>query len=112
MLRLTHIALRAGLPEERVQALADRIANRSLRGRAQLALFRSRLAQLKQPVEDNAADKIESRSLGRRLAAEDLARHNTRLNAGWAAAVQEWQQPLKAFGSLGVALGLQDRERK
>jgi hypothetical protein len=112
MLRLTHIALRAGLPDDRVQALADRIANRSLRGRAQLALFRSRLAQLKQPAEDSAADKIDSRSLARRLAAEDLARHNTRLNAGWAAAVQGWQQPLKAFGSLGVALGLQDRDRR
>ena len=112
MLRLTHIALRAGLPEERVQALADRIANRSLRGRAQLALFRSRLAQLKQPVEDSAADKVDSRSLARGLAAEDLARHNTRQSAGWAAAVQGWQQPLKAFGSLGVALGLQDRDRR
>lgn len=112
MLRLTHIALRAGLPDDRVQSLADRIANRSLRGRAQLDLFRSRLAQLKQPAEDSAADKIDPRSLARHLAAEDLARHNTRLNAGWAAAVQGWQQPLKAFGSLGVALGLQDRERR
>jgi hypothetical protein len=112
LLRLTRVALRASLPEDRVQALINCMPKGSLRGQAQLALLRSQLAQSKQLVEDSAADKVDSASVARRQAAEELARHNTRLNTGWAATVQGWQQPLKAFGSLGIGLGLQDRERR
>jgi hypothetical protein len=111
MLRLTRLALRSSLPEDRMQALADRIGNSALRGRAQLAVFRARLEKSTQTVEDSAADKIEAKSLARSMAALSLARHNTHLNPNYASAVQTWQQPLKSFGSLGVALGLQDREK-
>jgi hypothetical protein len=111
LFHLTQLAIRAGLPDDRLQALTSIIPNRSLRGRAQLAIFRARLEQTQQPVEDAAADKIEPRSLARVLASQALARHNTRLNADWAKTVQGWEQPQKAFGSLGVALGLQDRKR-
>jgi hypothetical protein len=111
LLRLTQLALATTLPEDRVQALADKIGNSAVRSRAQLAIFRARLAQMKQPAEDSAADKVDTNSLARSLAAEALARHNTRLGANYAAVVQGWAQPQRAFGSLGVALGLQDRER-
>ena len=111
LLRLTQLALATSLPQERVQALADNIGNSAVRGRAQLAIFRARLAQSKQPVEDSAADKIEANSLARSLAAQALARHNTRLGANYAGVVQNWPQPLKSFGSLGIALGLQDRDK-
>src|SRR5579883_2038809 len=59
MLRLTRLALRTSLPEDRVQGLADKIGNPALRSRAQLAIFRARLDKAKQTVEDSAADKIE-----------------------------------------------------
>ena len=111
LFRLTQLALATSLPQERVQALADNIGNSAVRGRAQLALFRARLAQSKQPVEDSAADKIDANSLARSLAAQALARHNTRLGANSAGVVQNWPQPLKSFGSLGIALGLQDRDK-
>jgi hypothetical protein len=111
LLRLTHLAIRAGVAEERLQTLADCIATPSLRGWAQLAIFRARLAQTKQPIEDNAADKIDPAGSARSLASQALARHNTRLHSSWPQAIQGWQQPLQAFGSLGVALGLQDRGR-
>jgi hypothetical protein len=112
LLRLTKMAIAAGLPDERVLSLADQVADRSLRGRAKLAVFRARLAaKSTQIFEESAADKIEPSSLARGLAAQALARHNTRLQSSWAATVQSWQPPLKAFGSLGVALGLQDREK-
>jgi hypothetical protein len=111
MLRLARLALRSSLPEDRVQAFADKIGNPAFRGRAQLAVFRARLEKSTQTVEESAADKIEAKSLARSMAALSLARHNTRLNPNYASAVQSWQQPLKSFGSLGVALGLQDREK-
>jgi hypothetical protein len=111
LLRLTRLALATPFPEDRVQALADKIGNPAVRGRAQLAIFRAHLAQMKQPAEDSAADKIDENSLARSLAAQALARHNTRLGANYAVVVQNWPQPLKSFGSLGIALGLQDREK-
>jgi len=111
MLRLTRLALRTSLPEDRVQVLADKINSPALRGRVQLAVFRARLEKSKETVEDSAADKIDAKSLSRSLAALSLARHNTRLNPNYAGVVQSWPQPLKSFGSLGVALGLQDRAR-
>ncbi|MHB1424254.1 MAG: zinc ribbon domain-containing protein [Gemmataceae bacterium] len=111
MLRLTELSLRAGLPEERVQTLADKIGNAALRGRAQLAVFRARLDKSNQAVEDSAADKIDAKSLARSLAAQALARHNARLNGNYAAVVLSWPQPLNSFGALGVVQGLQDREK-
>jgi hypothetical protein len=111
LLRLTQLALAKGLPHERVQALADKIGNSVVRSRAQLAIFRAQLAQAKQPVEDSAADKIEAKSVARAQAAQALARHNTRLGASYAPVVQGWPQPQQAFGSLGIALGLVDREK-
>lgn len=111
LLRLTRLALAAGMPPERVQEFADKIGNTTVRGRAQLAIFQANLAQAKQSVEDSAADTIEAKSLARALAAQALARHNTRLGANYAAVVQGWPQPQRAFGSLGVALGLEDREK-
>jgi hypothetical protein len=110
-LRLTQLAIRAGLPDERLQAFTAVIADRAVRGRAQLAIFLARLDQAKQIVEDSAADKVEPRSLSRLRASQALARHNTQLERGWAKAVQGWQQPMQAFGSLGIALGLQDRDK-
>jgi hypothetical protein len=111
LFRLTRLALRTNLPEDRVQALADKIGNPALRGRAQLAVFRARLDQAKQAVDDSTADKIDGKTLARSLAAQALARHNTRWNPNYAGVVQSWQQPLKSFGELGVALGMQDREK-
>jgi hypothetical protein len=109
--RLTLLALNAHVPEERVQALADKIGNSGVRGFAQLAVFRARLEKSKQAVDDAAIDKIEEKSVARSLAAQALVRHNTRYGANYSTIVQGWPQPRKAFGSLGVALGLQDREK-
>ena len=111
MLSLVQLALQTRLPEERVRALADQIGNSALRGRAQLAIFRSQLDKANQVVEDSAADKIDAKSLARSLAAQALARHNIQVNAGYAGVAQTWQQPLRSFGALGIALGLQDREK-
>jgi hypothetical protein len=111
MLRLIQLVLQTSVPAERVQTVADKIGSSALRGRAQLAVFRARLAPSKQAVEESAADKIDANSLARALAAQELARHNTHWGANYGSVVQSWPQPRKAFGSLGIVLGLQDRER-
>jgi hypothetical protein len=110
ILRLTELALRGGVPPDQVQPVADKIRSRSVRGRAQLAVFRARLEQAKQAVEESAADTVNADTAAHGMARQALARHNTRLN-GSCAAVQGWPQPDKSFGALGVALGLQDRRR-
>lgn len=109
--RLVRVGIAAGLPEERLRAATAVIADPAVRGRAQLAILRDRLEKAKQGVEDSAADPVEAQSVARLLAAQALARHNTRLGSGWAKTVQSWPQPAQAFGSLGVALGLQDRDK-
>jgi hypothetical protein len=111
MLFLVQLALQTRLPEERVRALADQIGSTALRGRAQLAILRSQLDKANQVVEDSAAEKIDAKSLARSLAAQALARHNVHVNSGYTGVVQNWQQPLRSFGALGIALGLQDREK-
>ncbi len=111
MLYLVELALRTPLPEERIQALANQIGIPALRGRAQLAVFNAQLARANQLLEDSAADKVDNRSLARGLAAQALARHNVGVSSGYAGVVQTWEQPLRSFGALGVALGLQDRQK-
>jgi hypothetical protein len=109
--RLTDAGVRAGLPEETLQALAAASSDPALRGRAQLAVLRAQLAKSPQAAEDAAADKVEAKSVSRLLAAQVLARHNTRRDPDWAKAVPGWDEPRRAFGSLGVVLGLQDRDK-
>jgi hypothetical protein len=112
MLSLVELALHTSLPEERVQAFADHIGNRALRGRAQRAVLQARLDKTDQLVDLSAADKIDAQSLAHSLAAQALARHNVRFNMGYIRVVQAWPQPLRSFGALGIALGLQDWEKR
>jgi hypothetical protein len=112
MLRLTEAGVRAGLPPDRLDALAAAIPDPALRGRAQFLLFQARLAANSQPAEEAALDKVEPRSVGRLLALAALARHNTALDPAWARPVAGWEEPRRAFASAGVALGLVDRLRK
>lgn len=111
MLRLVQLAVQGGLPEERVLSLASQIDNTALRGRGQLAVFRAQLDKANEVIEDSAADKIDGKSLARWMAAEALARHNVRVNPAYGSVVQTWSDPMKSFGAIGSALGLQDREK-
>jgi hypothetical protein len=111
LFRLAEFGVKARVPEERLQAVPACIADTSLRNWAQLILFRAHLERTSERVEEADANKIKQGSVARAMAAQELARHNTRLDSAWAAQVQGWEQPNKAFGSLGVAYALQDRRR-
>jgi hypothetical protein len=110
--RLGELGRQAGVSEERLRVLADANPDPALRGRAQLAVFRAQLAaRRKEAVEDSAAEQTDGRSVARFLALAALARHNTRRDPDWAKGVGGWEEPRRAFGWLGVVLGLQDRSK-
>jgi hypothetical protein len=107
-LRLIIIGTEKGLAEERMQAVANAIADKGLRARAQLILLQTRLAA-DRPVEEADVDKIDQQTLAHALARKDLAHSKVRHDPGWAKTVEGWGEPFRAFGFLGVALGLQGK---
>jgi hypothetical protein len=110
LLRLTRLAARAALPEDTLNKLASAVAVPALRGQAQLAVLRARLAAAPGVVGEDAARQVEGKGVAHLLAREALARHNVRHDSGWAKLVQGWEEPERAFGSLGVALGMQGKD--
>src|SRR5205823_232216 len=54
-----------------------------------------------------AADYVEARAVAHRVAVMERARHNVRADGGWAKNVDGWDESDHAFGSLGVAMGMQ-----
>jgi hypothetical protein len=105
-LRLVQTGLRAGLGETEYTSLLKAMPDRQLRGYGQLLILRGKLAASKQPLEKTELDAFEAEAFARLLAAEALARHNTRLDNGWRSNVEKWEDPLKVFGTAGVGLGL------
>jgi hypothetical protein len=110
LFRLVELGIKGGVPEEKLQPLVDMIGTPNLRGRAQLDLLRNRLAKSSSVVPETDADKVGSPTshAQARLA---LAEHNTRLDSSWAKVARGWPDPFKAFGSLGIALGMQPKPR-
>ena len=93
------------------ERLAKAISDSRLRGWAQLAAVRSRLAEKKDRAEESLADGMEKERLPYALALEAIARHNARLDNRVPAAVDGWDEKLQPFGRAGAALGMQDRSR-
>jgi hypothetical protein len=106
--RLVRLGVRAGLDGDKLKGAVDGLPaqEKALRGRAQLEILRGRLAA-KQPVDEGVLQQVDEQTLSARLAREELARHNVAYDEGLAKTVQKWEDPDRAFGSLGVALGLQ-----
>jgi hypothetical protein len=110
VLRLIELGRRSNIPEDRLRGLADSLEDPQLRGRAQLALLRDRLARSKQTEKDELADTVEPKTLSNALARLALAEHNTRRDPNWPKSLETWQEPYKAFGLLGAALGMQGNQ--
>jgi hypothetical protein len=111
LVRLARLGVALGLADNEVQVVANRIrGDEQLRGWAQLQLFRKHLAAARGRVEEALADEVDRESLSHRLARLELARHNTARDKGAAKAVDGWDDSLKPYGYMGVALGLQGTE--
>jgi hypothetical protein len=108
LLRLAQLGVRAGLGDRAMQ-IAELIADAGLKGQAQLAVFRARLAGTKDKVDADSTGAVADRTAARALAWMALARHNARHDSGTAKAVEGWEEPYKTMGLAGLALGLQDR---
>jgi hypothetical protein len=111
LFNLVRLGLHAGMEGERLTGLPRVIADPGMRGWAQLELLRPRLKPGGPGADEAALDQVEHRALAYRLARLDLARYNTRRDSSWAKTVQSWEGPERAFGWLGVALGLEDRDK-
>ena len=106
MLEVVDVAARAGVSDDRLQAVANAIGDPALRGRGQLVIFRTKLASTKGAGDDKEIDAIDKKALSAMLAKLALARHNTRLDSGFLKTVQTWDDPAKAFGLAGALQGL------
>ncbi|HVS35799.1 MAG TPA: hypothetical protein VMS17_09470 [Gemmataceae bacterium] len=103
LLRLTRIGERAKVAADALQPIADKIADRDLHARGQLAVLKARLADPKQAGDPKLVDGVEAKTTSAWLARAEWARRNS----GAAGVVKSWDGANHAFGLLGLALGEQ-----
>ncbi len=107
--RLVRLGLANRLDEADLKAVAQFIhKDEPLRGWVELQLFRAHLARESGKVDESLADSVGSDYLSHGLARIELVRHNMLKDNSSADAVEQWKDPLKPFGYLGIALGLQN----
>ena len=105
ILRLVRVGQQAGVSAERLEPAVAAIPG-PLVGWGQLALLRARLDSSRSVEPVDGLDRIAP-SLAREVARVELAWHNTRRSRTWERTMQDWKDGPRAFGSVGVALGLQ-----
>ena len=108
-LRVVELAQRAKLGGERVKAATAAVPG-TLNAWAQLLAFRERLAAARSVENPSVIEEtFPMQSLAANVARLELAWHNTKRERGWGSKVRSWDEGPKAFGSLGVALGMQGK---
>lgn len=107
--RLLHLGLRAGVDETKLKALVEALPEGPFRARAQLLLFKARLTRTPAAQPQDALQLVPDQTLSRALAHEALARHNIGHDRETSRAVLALPDPNRAFGCIGVSLGLQER---
>jgi DNA-directed RNA polymerase subunit M/transcription elongation factor TFIIS len=108
--QLVEIGLEAGVTEDRLHSVAKAIHDPDLQGQAELEILRASLKKQDKAVPVSALESILAKT-ARLQAALELARHNARLDGGFMKEVETWQdEGQKAFGYMGIALGLQDKK--
>jgi hypothetical protein len=105
-LRLVRIAQQAGVSAERLEQ-ASSLIPAPLAGWGQLAVLRGRLSASRSMESADVLDKVSPQTLAHQLARLELSWHNTARSPSWGSTVQGWEEKDRAFGSLGVALGMQ-----
>jgi hypothetical protein len=110
-LRLARLGLQAGIEDKKVQALAAAIPDAALRSWVQLEVVRHQLVSTKEPAEETLAQPVGKDTYAYKLALEAITRHQTRYGGGTGMlkTAEGWEpEPLRPFGYIGVALGLQE----
>ncbi len=85
----------------------------SSKARAQLDIFQGQLERNSAKAVDSArVEEIgEDKSIVRGFAWETFARHNSRLGAGGSIAIDGFDESIRPFLHMGIALGEQDRRK-
>jgi len=110
--RLVRLGVKAGMEDEAV-ALAKKIPDGDLRGRAQLAILHERLEKLNQVVDEGPLQVVDKDTPAHGLALEAWVRRNARWG-GTAVqkSVDAWPSETdRRFGYLGLLLGLRDADQ-
>jgi hypothetical protein len=111
MVRLVREGLHANVSEERLLGLAQRLAPKDpMRGWVEMPVFRARLARAEGKAEESLLELVDKGSLAHAQACVELAQHNTLKDKDTDKAVDKWDESLRPFGYIGVALGLQGRD--
>ena len=109
--RLVHEGMAAGIAEDRLLGLAQRLKpGDPMRGWVEMPIFRARLAQAEGKAEESLLDLIAKGTLANAQARVEWARHNTLKDADTDKNVDKWDESLRPFGYIGIALGLQERK--
>jgi len=97
---------------DNVETVLSKFASREMQQWATLCALRVKASSTFYAVDVAWAEKIPADTPAGLLARLEVARQNTAADKAWAATIASWEPASQAFGSLGVALGLQgQRER-
>jgi hypothetical protein len=111
LLQAVETGLEAGVSEDRLNNLAKAIFEPGVQGQAQLEILRSSLKKQKDSVNSSSLENVHDVGAARLRAALELARHNAKLDGGFQKEVDGWSdEKQKAFGLMGVAMGMQDKK--
>jgi hypothetical protein len=110
MLRMFESAAAAGIAEERLQKIAESLSDPNLAGRAMLAVLRAKLQRTKDIADMSWADLVNKNSPAHGLALLEIARHNAKRKALSTQEVNSWDDEMKVYGYMGLALGRKDAE--
>ena len=113
LFRLVRVGTQCGLTDA-LKPTATALADKDMKGRAQLAILRARLTAANTRLDESALhDVVDRETAAYALALEALARHNARVEGPRTArtAVDGWETSKQPFGWIGVALGSRDLQR-
>ncbi|MFQ3592267.1 MAG: hypothetical protein SNJ82_03640 [Gemmataceae bacterium] len=97
---------------DNVEKVLSQFTSPEMQQWAALTALRQKAARSLYALDLTQAEKIPAESPAGLLARLEVARQNTAADKGWASTISTWEEAPRAFGSLGVALGLQrSRER-
>jgi hypothetical protein len=110
MLRMFELAAAAGIAEDRLQRVAESLSDPNLAGRAMLAVLRAKLERTNDKADLSWADMVNKNSPAHGAAMLGIARHNAKRKMLSAKEVNDWDDDMKVYGYMGLALGRKDAE--
>ena len=97
---------------DNLETVLSKFPSREMQQWATLCALRVKASRTLYAVDLAWADKIPADTPAGLLARLEVARQNTAADKAWAANVANWEPAPQAFGSLGVALGLQSQRER